>query len=419
MNKSYLLDPIQILRGPNQTVTSDAVLIVNRHIKAFGQRARDLAYELKIDKTSAEKLFFAPCLVDPHSVLEDYLNGKAETLWTLMKKAANAGYGQIALLPKASPWRDKPEYLYSIKNLGQDVLIHLWGGFSQKGAGEKLTSHKDLIDHGAVGLADDDWMIPIELLKKGLILNETKEKPILLAPRDLAIQGHGLVRESVEALRAGWHQDPVASETIPLGTLLELQKQHPSSKIRLMNLSTAEGVNMLKKSSPKPMASVFWWHLVADQSTVTSTDIGIRVSPSLGSSNDRESLKKALQERILTGVAVHNISLDDAETKKPFSEIIPGISGYHLVLPSLWQELIKKSKWSVEQLWEAISFGPSKILSLPPEELKVGSNRWLLFDPDQKWIQTRKYQEKGWETNSNQPWEGIEMIGKIIDCGLS
>ena len=41
MNNSYLLDPIQILRGPNQTITSDAVLIVNRHIEAFGERARE------------------------------------------------------------------------------------------------------------------------------------------------------------------------------------------------------------------------------------------------------------------------------------------------------------------------------------------------------------------------------------------
>ena len=419
MNKSYLLDPIQILHGPDKKVISDAVLFIDKQIQAFGEEARVQAKKLKIAAKSAKHLLLAPCLVDPHSVLENHLNSRVETISTLLLKAANAGYGQIALLPRSSIWRDKPEHLQPLSDYKKDVLIHLWGSFSQKGKGEELAPHKELLDFEAIGLADDDSIIPTELLRKGIMLNELRGRPLLVAPRDRTIQGHGIARETVEALRSGWSLDPIESETIPLAILLELQKQYPKVNLRLMNLSTADGVSMLASNTRRPLATVSWWHLVADQSSLASTDIGIRVVPSLGSKKDRLALKEGLRSGILTGVSVSGVALDDAETKKPISERAPGLNGYHLVLPFLWQELIEKSQWSIEELWEAISFGPSKILNLPKEELNLFSNRWILFDPKKQWVQNNVYPSQSLGTASNQPWKDAKITGQVIDCGLT
>ncbi len=419
MVDSFLLDKIKIIYGPEKSLRKDSVLIVNRSIKAFGQDARNTAKKMNIQTITDDELVFAPCLVDPHSVLEDPVRGKLETLTTLSQRAARAGYGQIALLPKDRIWRDSPEQIQALKKTDVDnVLIHLWGGFSQAGKGERLSSHKELIDHGAIGLADSESMIPYELLKKGLVLNEIQHWPILIAPRDESIKGNGLVRESVEALRSGLHQDPIYSETIPLAILLELQKQHPSSGIRLMNMSTTSGVLMLTECIQRPMSTVCWWHLVADQSVLTSSSIGMIVTPSLGSPEDRKTLIEGLLSKTITGVSVHSTPLDDNETMKAPSQRTPGLSSYQLVLPTLWQELVKKNKCSIEQLWDAISFGPSKILNLPPEELTIGSKRWVLFDPNKKWTQTAKAKHKGWTRIANQPLEGIEITGRIIDAGL-
>ncbi len=420
MNKDLLLDPILILKGAKQTATKSAVLIVNNLITAFGKEAQEKAKQLGIIRTPGGKLVFAPCLVDPHSFLTDYLNGRVETLNSLKCKAASAGYGQIAILPKAMLWRDKPEHLIPLINtLPRDVLIHLWGGFSQGGKGKELSPHKDLINYGAIGLAENESMITPELLQKAILLGESQGKPILVAPKDSSIQGHGMVREGVEALRSGWHQDPITSETVPLTTILEIQRQNPEANIRVMNISTSAGVSILANSSSKPMASVCWWHLVSDQSKVGAIEIGINVSPSLGNPHDRKKLIEGLENKIITGVSVHAIALDETETNKPTTERTPGLSSYHLVLPSLWQELIEKSNWSIEQLWEAISFGPSKILKLPAEKLEIGSNRWLLFDPTKKWVQKNNHIEGGYKSSSNQPWEGKQITGKVIACGLN
>ncbi len=413
---TLFLSPVQILLGPEHSVSEGCVLIKGRYIKAFGEKARHLAKELGIKAINAKNKIIAPCLVDPHSTLEDPFNSSCQTLVSLKKEAAMAGYGQIAILPKSSSWRDKPEHLFALSNPKDNMIIHLWGSFSIEGKGEELAPHNDLIHSGAIGLAEDDSIPSTELLKKGFTLGEMGNAPILIAPKDKTIQGTGIVRESVEVLRAGCPPDPLASEVLPLSVLIALQNQHPEINMRLMNISTAEGVTMLAKSDKKILTSASWWHLVADSSSINPSEIGLYVTPSLGNYRDREALINGLREGLITAVAVHSIPLDQAETIKPISQRLPGVSGHQLVLPALWEALIVQRKWSVENLWKAISFGPSKMLNQPPERLKEGSNRWVLFNPDKKWIQ--KIDSKYSISSSNQPWSGREMTGMVEDCGL-
>lgn len=379
MTNTYLLDPVKILSKEQERLSEGAVLVIDKRIKAFGENARDIARKHGFKQVQARNKIFAPCLVDPHSILQDPLNGFSETLVSLRHKASLAGYGQIAILPRGLSWRDRPERLQGFSNPNENVLIHLWGSFSLEGYGKDLSPHKDLIDFGAIGLAEDDSILSSEIMQKGFLLGQMGHAPVLFAPRDKGIQGNGILREGVETLRAGFVPDPFASETIPIKVLLELQEQHPEINLRLMNLSTAKGVSILSNSPIKPMASVSWWHLLADTSQIELSGQGLRICPSLGGAKDRNKLIEGLQKRIITGVAVHAIPLEQAEIKKPTDQRSPGICGHDLVLPSLWKELVEKRNWTVEQLWEALSFGPSKILNFPPEELKLESNRWLLF----------------------------------------
>jgi len=416
MPKSQLFDPVRVLYSSGHSVIEDAALICDGHLIAFGDAARAKAKELGLDPTSNPNQLLAPCLVDPHSFLEEPISGRSETLITLRKTAANAGYGHLALLPRSPSWRDRPERLTGFKNPQSDVIVDLWGSFSRNGEGNELTSHADLLQHGAVGLAEDDYCLPPSLLKQGLVLGEMGSAPVLIAPKDEKIQGNGMVREGVETLRAGWAPDPIASETLPLGDLLELYRQHPECSLRIMNLATASGVAMITSSTYKPMASVCWWHLVADRSVLDPTNLGWRISPSLGGPQDREALAKGLIEGALTAIAVHAFPLDEEDTQLPPDLRLPGLAGHQMVLPALWQELIVKSGWSIEQLWQALSFGPSKMLNRPEERLACGSRRWLLFNPDLPWIQDRGAKDA--PSAANQPWQGKQLIGKIITTGL-
>ncbi len=416
MTSSYLFENIQILEKSGSSLKREAVLIKDSVIKAFGSKALQNAELLGIKPQKAKNMLLAPCLVDPHSFLESPFNGKGESIYTLINKATFSGYGQLGILPRGDLWRDQIESIIALKSIKSEVLIHLWGGFSMGGKGVSLSKHIELLQNGAIGLSGDDFMPPIGLLKQGFSIGEMKNSPVLFAPRDKVLQAGGMSRQSVDTLRAGWPPDPIESEIIPLIQLLELHKQYPDIALRLMNISTTEGVSILKNSSTKPMATIFWWHLVNDNSSLTPFDIGWSVTPSLGSPRDRASLIKGLEDNVLSAISVHSTPSDDSETKLPANKRKKGISCYNLVLPLLWDQLVRKSGWEVEKLWEKISFGPSKFLNQSEEKLSLNSNRWLLFDPDKEWYQSNE--EKHLTAATNQPIKDIKILGKIIDCGL-
>ena len=129
-------------------------------------------------------------------MLPSPVSGPVETLSSLRRCAAAAGW-QVALLPRGSSWRDQPERLFGLHSKDpSDVILPLYqGSFSLGGDGEELAPHADLLEHGAIGLADDNRMIPVALLERGLTLGEMGSCPVLLAARDPLLQGDGLVRE--------------------------------------------------------------------------------------------------------------------------------------------------------------------------------------------------------------------------------
>ena len=418
MHDTLLLDPVRILLGPGRALQQGAALIEKGVLSAFDDEARERGSRLGITPTATPEWLLAPCLVDAHSALPKPVSGPAETLRSLSRCAAAAGYGQVALLPAGDSWRDRPERLFGLQRGDpSDVHLPLWGSFSLEGRGEELAPHADLLEHGAVGLAEDDRIPPLPLLERGLALGEMGSAPVLLAARDPALQGDGMVREGIETLRAGWNPDPVSSELLPLSQLLSLQERHPDRQIRLMNLSTAAAVEGLQQSRCPPQASVCWWHLLKDRSNLGVNDPGWRVRPSLGGPDDREALLLAVRHCLIQAIAVHAIPLDAEDMLLPLDQRPPGLSGHHLVLPALWSELVRAGTFSPEQLWQALSFGPSAFLDRPAESLALGSRRWLLFDPDHRW--TVKRDDPAAPTASNLPFLGDKVRGRVVACGLS
>ncbi len=417
MTETMLLDPVQVLVASDQPLqVGSAALFEDDRLIALGEEARQRAAERGVSGQNRAQQLLAPCLVDPHSSLPSPFTGSGETLKTLIKAAGRAGYGQLALLPNSQSERDSPERLMGLQPSNCDLKVHLWGSFTHRGEGERLSLHADLLEAGAIGLCAGEQMPSANLIDRALRLGEMAGAPVLIAPNDSNLRGDGMIREGVETLRAGWPADPIISETLPIGQLLELQRRHSNRKLVLMNLSTADGVEMLSHASTSPLATVSWWHLVQDRSSQTAEKTHWFVTPSIGGQSDRLALIQALGEGKINAVAVHGIPLDDEECLLPPDQRPKGLSGHHLVLPTLWQHLVVELGWSVNQLWQALSFGPARLIGQKEERLSIGSNRWLLFDPDQTWDQTRDAPHA--PKAANQPWLGVRIRGQVVSCGL-
>lgn len=426
------LQQVQVLAGVNQPVQcTDALLAGEGDPDAgtlldWGDAVTPRALALGLRPVEASGWVLAPPLVDPHSVLEEPISGRSETLASLRAAAAAGGYGTVALLPWASSWRDRPERLIlPSAGLGpglESLQLRLWGSFSVEGQDQELAPHADQLVAGAVGLAAGAELPPLPLLERGLALGEMGQAPVLVAPRQASLAAGGFVREGVEALRAGWPLDPRVSELLPLQSLLALAAQHSGRSLCLMNLSTAEAVQALRQQAqaPQPLqATVGWWHLVADSGRLAPTAEGWRVVPSLGGPQDREALVEALAAGLIGAVAVHHVALDAEEQLLPLDQRRPGVAGHGaphgLVLPLLWQELVQERGWSIHQLWQVLSWGASQLLGQEPEHLQPGSRRWLLFDPQARWIWQR---QEALSLAANQPLLGSTITGQVRATGL-
>ncbi|MFM7696238.1 MAG: dihydroorotase [Vulcanococcus sp.] len=414
---ALLLEQVQLLEGPDQPPVVTTVLLEAGAFSAQGETARQRGAALGLTPLQAEGWWLAPCLIDPHSQLEAPWLGTAETLASLERSAIAAGYGSVALLPKAQDWRDRPDRLQPLGH-GTGLQWLLWGSFSRGGEGQELAGHGDQLAAGAVGLAEGENAPPLALLERGLSLGECGRAPLLLAPRDPALSHHGFVREGVETLRAGWPPDPVVSETVPLRGLLALAQHHPGVRLQLMNLSTAAAVELLAALPPqgRPEATVCWWHLLADSAGLDPLAEGWRMVPPLGNGADRLALQRGLAEGLITAVAVHHQALDPEEQLLPLDQRKPGVAGHRFVLPCLWQELVVGAGWSPAQLWRALCFGPAALLGLEPPRLAPGSRRWLLFDPARRWHAS----DDPWAPlAANQPLARAELCGRVLASGLN
>ena len=163
MTPPIWLQQVQVLAGPDQPIQcTDVLLAGDGHpeagaLLAWGESVAAQALSLGLTAIDASGWLLAPPLVDPHSVLEEPLSGRSETLASLSAAAAAGGYGTVGLLPWAPSWRDRPERLtlppLAVGGVPLPVELRLWGSFSVEGQDQALAPHADQLAAGAVGLA--------------------------------------------------------------------------------------------------------------------------------------------------------------------------------------------------------------------------------------------------------------------------
>ena len=415
--EQLLLRDVWVVAAPHQAPHRRDVLLDGSRIRDWSVPG-GLTVGDATPVVPAADLWLGPSLVDPYSHLEE-AHGLVDDLPRLAVEALQGGYGTVALSPQAKPWRDQPQQLIMGCHHGLELLS--WGSFTAGGAGQDFSHHGALLAAGAVGLAEESCRGHHQLLFRGLQWQADAHRrgegaPLAMAPRDPQLQAGGVAREGADALRLGLPTDPVASELLPLRQLLQAADLvEGSTGLRLLNLSTAAAVACLGHHPQAVAAAVHWWHLVEDTSGLGKLCDSWRVQPSLGNHQDRQALLEAVQQGLITCITVNHRAIDHHHQQLPVEERPAGLAGYAHVLPLLWRELVEDRSLPVEALWWLLCWGAQQFLGQPPEILKPGSSRWLLFSPNDPWVMPGHGSGRG---GDNRPWPGRTIQSRVVASGL-
>lgn len=200
------------------------------------------------------------------------------------------------------------------------------------------------------------------------------------------MRGKGRARQGSLALRWGLPVDPQSSETAALALLLELLADC-LTPIHLMRVSTARSVELIAQAQQRGLpitASVTWLHLLGNTADLTDYDPNLRLAPPLPEPEEQLALQQAVQEGVITAIAVDHSPYLYEEKTVAFGEAPAGAIGLELALPQLWQTLVVEAGWSPLTLWQRLSTGPQQCLGETPRSLELG-DRVTVFDPHQTW----------------------------------
>ena len=415
MKKNFFFENINILMGPNLEATKDSLLVIDGKIKAFGQKAKQKAFNQNIKASKAGNKIIAPMLVDIHSILKDPLTGYDDNLKNLKSRAKKSGFGTVAFLPDSNNWRDKPEKIPFHKNNDSDINILFWGSFTLEDEGLQLSPHYELLDSGVIGLSTSQFS-DSSIIFKGLTLNAVNSYPILFSLQKRNAKQRGIVNKDLKSLQSGFYIIDNYNEFSEFKNIFEIKNHFPNKNIIIKNISDADSLKDIKKTNISIPITISWWSLVADTNNLKLDDLGWKADPPLGSPKNRDILIKYLENDLIQAIAVNSIALNDENTLIPINERSPGISSFELVLPLLWEEFVRKRGWPISKLWKHLSFSPSNLLGISEEKLSIGSNRWLLFDPDKEWINNQI--NLGYDSPSNFPKKNDLIKGKVIEVGF-
>ncbi len=374
----------------------------------------DFTVEREIDATG---LVVVPGLVDLRARLrEPGLEHKA-TIASEVEAAIAGGVTTLCVPPDTDPPIDTPAMAQMIQQRAWQIgktFIHSLGALTRELAGQRLTDMAALAEAGCVGVSNA--LKPITdtvVMRRAMQYASTFDLTVHLYGQDPWLQGNGCVHEGEISTRLGLPAIPEAAETVGVARELALIET-TGARCHFCGLSSGRAVDMVAQARRDGLpvsADVTAHHL-----HLTEHDIGFfnslcHVLPPLRSSRDRDRLRQALAQGVITAVCSDHQPHESDAKLAPFSESEPGISGLETLLP-LTLRLIEEELLDLPAAIRLLTHGPAQVLGVDAGHLGVGATADVcIFDADAEWVLDR---EKMVSRGKNNPFHGWSLRGRVV-----
>lgn len=357
-----------------------------------------------------------PGLIDLCAYLREPGKEHKATIASETKAAAHGGITTLCCPPDTTPIIDTPALVGQVKNKAKKAgycRLLPQGAQTQGLEGMQLSEMAALKAAGCIAVSNAYQPLGNTLIeRRALEYAATFDLLTLVRPEDQYLSNSGCAHEGKVADRLGLPGIPDAAETVAVARDLALAET-TGAKIHFQTLSTDKAARMLARGRYDNLGvsgDVAIHQLFLSEHDVDDFDSAAHVRPPLRSTRDRDGLRRAVAENVISAICSDHQPHEADAKASPFPDTEPGISGLETLLP-LTLKLVQEGLFNLSSAIARLTCGPADILGLSLGRLNIGFPADIcIFDPDAYWtVQADSLLSQG----KNTPFAGWELQGRV------
>ena len=408
INQGRIIDPA------NRIDRTGSLYIANGKIVSVFDEPAGFIPDTVID---AENLIVCPGFIDISTRLREPGQSHKATFKSETLAAASAGITSLVLQPDTKPAIDTPAIAELVKELAEKTGYHQIypiGALTQNLEGQELSSMLALKQAGCIAVGNAGKPISnLLVLRRAMEYAASHDLLLIYRPNEDSLSNRGCAHEGAIATRYGLPGIPETAETIALSQCLELAEL-TGCRVHFGQISCRRSVIKIQQAQKYGLnvsADMAIHQLHLTENDMEPFDSAYHVLPPLRSEQDKQYLRNALAQGIISSLCSDHQPHDLDAKLGAFPETEPGIASLETLLP-LMLKLVKENVITLSQGIAALSQNPAKILDLNRGSLTPGIPADIcIFDPAMSWqVSQHTWHSKG----INTPFWGQTLTGRVL-----
>jgi dihydroorotase len=397
----------------------DPVQKINRIADVAIEDGRIAEVGLRLPKgrkeIDATGLIVAPGFIDMHVHLREPGREDAETIESGTSAAARGGFTGVACMPDTMPVNDSEAVTAFVLERARDVAkvsVYPVGAITKGQHGETLAEIGEMRRAGIVAMSDDCHSVQNnQIMRRAMEYSLLFDLTVIDHCEEKALSAGGCMHEGYYSTLLGMRGMNPAAEEVQVVRDAILARQ-TGARIHIAHVSTRhslEAVRLAKKSGIPITCEVTPHHLILTDAQVASYDTSTKVNPPLRSQSDVDALVAALASGDIDAIATDHSPHNANDKMLEYDRAPFGIIGLETAVSLVMDRFVRTGILTLEQLVQAFSVNPARILGVEGGSLAAGAPANLtVIDPDGRvTVRASDFVSR----SRNTPFDGYQLHG--------